>query len=432
MKQTFLIAFCLCLSIVKIEAKKITYATWLMIWNGSDQKHWWKPTDYLSATDFLGKYKSIDWTQEAFIRDMIEAVKGAGIEVLVLDLTNGWGWLNSRVLFIQKLCQEKGLKICIAENSNGNVRTFEEHCRDIWELFAGPKAPYFSTYLRKEGKPVIVCYAIREWYNAYRRSKGEYSSKFNLVWASGEDSDYGKWGWQLEPWVGPMPSEDAVFVTPSVKWSNEQEFWRSSIAWLDYTFKIGLSKKPKFLIVGSFDDIAERNAWLPCDTSRCSTPMQMRDIWGKVSFDFYYRRVKEWIRGKPSTIKGGMVPDGCYQFSAPNGKFLRIADKKGNPGANLVLGEEDYLFTRFMVYHIGDNIYRIISPNYGLAVEASKEGGDEQALRLWWNDEGNSQRWRVEKRGSFYRFINLETGKALSINGQEEWRLKAIFHLAEE
>ncbi|MBC7327347.1 RICIN domain-containing protein [bacterium] len=403
------------------------YATWLMIWNGSDQSHWWKPTDYLGATNFLGKYKSIDWTKEEFIRDTIEAVKRAGIKLLILDLTNGWVWLNQRVLLIQKLCQEMGLKICIAENSNGDVKTFEEHCKDIWNLFAGPDAPYSSTYFRKEGKPVIVCYAIRQWFNAYRQSEGEYRSKFHLVWASGEDSDINKWGWQLEPWVGPMPSEDVVFVTPSVKWRNEEEFWRSSIAWLDYTFKLGLSKKPNIVVVGSFDDIAERNAWIPCDTTNCSKPMQMRDIWGRVNFNFYYRRVVEWINGSPSIIEGGVVSDGCYQLVASDGKLLDIADRRGKPGTNLVLSEENSLFTRFMLYHLGGNIYRIISPNFGLALEALREPSGSQTVHLWWNNEGDAQRWRVTRSGSFYRFVNLATGKPLSIEGQDEWKLVKIF-----
>ena len=43
---------------------------------------------------------------------------------------------------------------------------------------------------------------------------------FSLVWASGEDSDINKWGWQLEPWLASVPSTDAMFVTSAVKWGN--------------------------------------------------------------------------------------------------------------------------------------------------------------------------------------------------------------------
>lgn len=424
-KNKLILVVCLLLGFMG-RSEATTYATWLMIWNGSDQSHWWKATDYLGATDFLGKYKSIDWRNKEFINDVLEAVKRAGISVLILDLTNGWGWLNERVQYIQKLCAEKALKVCIAENSQGDMATFEKHCEDIWKLFAGPEAPYSHTYFRKNGKPVIVCYAIREWYKAYLKSEGPYRKKFQLVWASGEDSDFDKWGWQLEPWIGPMPSSDVVFVTPSIKWGNDQELWRTSIAWLDYTFKMGKSKNPSLIVVGSFDDIGERNGWLPCDTRNCQPSMQMRDIWGKVDFNFYYRRVSEWIGGKVTTIKGGVIPDGCYIFVSPDGRVLKIADERGEKDAFLKLSADaESLNAQFMVYHLGNNIYRIISPNFGLALEASPEG----KIFLRWNEEGNAQRWRIRRENHFYYFINIMSGEKLKIEGNSKWILKSLFHL---
>jgi len=180
------------------------------------------------------------------------------------------------------------------------------------------------------------------------------------------------------------------------------------------------------VVVGSFDDIAERNAWIPCDTSKSPTPMQMRDIWGRCSFNFYYRRVEEWIKGKVSSVKGGAVSDGCYQLLSPDGKCLEVLETRGEVGSHLHIGAKtDSLNSRFMLYHLGNNIYRIISPNYGLALEESDEGD----IHLWWNDEGDGQRWILMEKENSYIFVNLKSGKTLAVDENSKWTLKNVFGL---
>lgn len=421
------------------------YATWIMIWDRSSES-WWNSENTVGATIWVnGKWQSIDWRENSQIDEFIQNIKDAGINILICDLTNGWNWLDEKVQYIQSLCAKNGMKVCVAENSQGNISTFENHARDIWNNFAKPDLPNSSTYLIKDGKPVIVCYAIREWYNAYKNSNGNYTKKFNLVWASGEDSDKDKWGWQLEPWVGSIPSQDAMFVTSSVKWSINDEDWRKSLAFLDYNFLLAKQNHPNYIIVGSYDDIHERNSWLVANTINCIHGRQMRDKNGVISIDAYYNRVKEWIEGNPSLITGGYIIDGCYWvINKGSGKFFNFQGSKGKVGTPLIqkiqssTGLADY----YWFYHLGDNNYRIISLTSGLSLDLNNKSileGDTIIHNM--DDNVLTQKWTLEDAGDncFYiknNFSNMvlqpkENSNAIiqSIktgNLTQKWEIKEI------
>ena len=232
-----------------------TYATWITLWYGHDQA-WWS-ADGPGAGKILvnGQWKTLDWVDNAQIDAYLDCIRKAGVTVVIADLTNGWKWLDSRCQFIQSLCAKKGMKFCVAENSGGNTVGFESHAKDIWTNFAGPDAPNHDTYFHYRGKPLIVCYAVRDWFKAYTADKSDYRSRFSLVWSSGEDSSVNKWGWQLEPWVGSVPSKDSMFVTSAVRWNpGDGALWRKSLAWLDYNFALAKKSNPAYVIVGSYDD----------------------------------------------------------------------------------------------------------------------------------------------------------------------------------
>lgn len=418
-----------------------TYVTWINVWNGRDQTHWWNATNYSGARiNVRGKWQSIDWADNAQVNEYLDNIKQAGIQVVVADLTNGWGWLDARCQFIQGLCAQKGLRFCVAENSEGNVARFESRARDIWAKFAGPSAPYHETYLQYHGKPLIVCYAIRDWFKAYQNSTGPARSRFNLVWASGEDSDKDKWGWQLEPWVGSIPSTDSMFVTSSIKWNNTDDAWRKSLAWLDYTFALAKQQKPAYTIVGSYDDILERNSWLVADTSGAVPGKQMRDPQGALSTTAYYRRVKEWTSGNLSFVRGGYLRDGAYRiFNRSSEKPARIAQAAtagsyqgtvGAPGAVLEQAtpnqaRDGALGGVFWIYHLGHHHYRIIALQSGLSLEAASgaSGGEKAAgsVRQEWDDNVLAQKWTLERTSrGWYRIKNNATHTVLEpANGPE-------------
>ena len=398
------------------------YATWCMIWADHNQTGWWNPTNFWDATGFMGIYASVDWANNNYALSSFNCIGENGVSAVICDLTNGWGWLNSRVQYLQCLAIAKAMKICVAVDYQSLVFFETNQCADVWNLFAGPSAPYAPTYLLKDGKPVIVCYCIRSQFDALVASTGPNRQNFTLVWASGEDSNADKWGWQLVPSAGAIASTNSVFVTSSIKWNSTiPDSWRKSQAWLDYSFSVANRSQPAFVIVGSFDDIPERNAWLEADTTGCTNGMQMHDITGRINSTNYYHRVHQWILGTPSANPGGYVPDGCYVVTnLSSGKSLNMPNSVGTnygyAGLQLVQSTPGTsLDNYFMFYHLGTNIYRIISLDSGLALEAPNNNAGAQIAQDW-ESTGTSQRWTVVYAGNgSYYLQNQASGKVLDV-----------------
>lgn len=431
--------------VVSGRCRATTYATWIMVWHGSDQA-WWseKSPDGLKCL-VAGKWKTLNWCDNAQIEAHLDGIKKAGVTVVIADLTNGWNWLDSRCQYIQSLCAKKGMKFCVAENSGGNVEQFENHARDIWRNFAGPDAPYHDAYLRYHGKPLIVCYAIRTWYRSYLAADSPFRGRFSLVWTSGEDSCADKWGWQLEPWVGSIPSSNEMFVTSSVRWNPaDGAMWRKSLAWLDYNFALARKSDPEYVTIGSYDDPTERNSWLVSETSRCDPGRQMRDRTGALSRTAYYDRVRQWISGKPSFVPGGLLRDGAYRIAnRSNGRYLAVLNaakpNQGAPGALLTGSDKPGRAPvgLFWLYHLGGNHYRIIALHSGLAFEG-RVGSD--VIQTW--DRPNTfQRWTLTRApGGLFRITNDATGRSLALadsvtlappsaDPDQQWRLIPVITL---
>ncbi len=453
------------------QGRATTYATWIMIWYGHDQA-WWNEKNPDATRNLVnGEWKTLDWSDESQYGPYLDGIKAAGVTIVIADLTNGWNWLDGRCQLIQKLCAERGMKFCVAENSGGNTASFESHAKDIWDKFAGPDAPHPKTYFHYRGKPLIVCYSIRDWYRAYlkmgktsvgarlvppaasekaqgRAAQGAplqtFSSRFSLVWASGEDSCINKWGWQLEPWVGSVPSGDSMYVTSAVRWNPaDGAMWRKSMAWLDYNFALARKNHPEYVIVGSYDDPTERNQWCVSDTSHCELGRQIRDKTGALNPHALYDRVREWIAGKPSVVPGGLLIDGAYRIVARDGHTrLGIINSEtlsqGAPGAVLGgTGPAKAPLGLFWLYHLGKNHYRIIAVHSGLALEA-RDGGIIQN----WDSTDLKQRWTLGRtRDGCFRITNDGTGEMLSLDGlgavlrsptpqpNQQWRFQPVLTL---
>lgn len=426
---------CVLFAAMSVPAPAATYATWIMIWYGHDQA-WWHPANADATQNLVdGEWKTLDWSDEGQFGAHLDGIKRAGVTVVVADLTNGWNWLDSRSQAIQALCAKRGMKFCVAENSGGNTESFESHAKDIWNNFAGPDAPNHEAYFHYRGKPLIVCYSIRDWYRSYLKMDTPYRSKFSLVWASGEDSAINKWGWQLEPWVGVIPSDDSMFVTSAVRWNPaDGAMWRKSLAYLDYNFALARKSKPAYVVIGSYDDPTERNTWLVSDTSHCEPGRQMRDKTGAISATAHYERVCQWTKGKPHVEPGGLLPDGAYRIVNPySGKHLGIENieqlSHGAPGAKLIQTTRgNATFGLFMLYHLGGNHYRIIPVHSGLALEAagSTEPSDLGVIQNWETPESD-QRWTLARaKDGHFTVTNDATGMPL---GHGKWRFVPVILL---
>ncbi len=417
------------LMVIAAQSRATTYATWIMVWYGHDQAWWSTKNPDASKNLVNGEWKTLDWSDEPQYSAYLDGIKKAGVTVVIADLTNGWGWLDGRCQVIQGLCAQKGMKFCVAENSTGNTTQFESHAKDIWDKFAGPDAPNHDAYFHYRGKPLIVCYSIRDWYRSYVKMDTPFRQRFSLVWASGEDSCINKWGWQLEPWVGSIPSADSMYVTSAVRWDpSKGEMWRKSIAFLDYNFALARKANPAYVIVGSYDDPTERNTWAVSDTAHCELGRQIRDKTGALNPYTLYYRVMQWISGKPSVVSGGLLQDGAFTIvSSSTGKHLGIdKSRPGDPGAVLVATDPQKApLGLFWFYHLGGNHYRIIAVHSGLALMAADDGHVIQT----WDSTYSGQRWTLSRTSDgHYRLKNDSTGKCLDIGG-EEWNLKPVVTL---
>ncbi len=419
--------------------KKTVFATWIMIWDASTETHWWKASDTEGVKVLVnGKMQSINWNDKAHIQFYVNEIKNAGIDLIIVDFTNGFAW-KWQALMVQKLCLENGMKFAIALNPQmGNMA--ESQCKMVWDDYAAPEAPFSSAYFYKDGNPLVVFYTTRAGYNNSMAEQTEYRVKFTGVWASGEDGDKDKWGWQLEPQKGVIPSDDAMYVTSSIDFDSPyavtDDKWRHSLAWLDYNFGLAVKNDPKNIIVGSYDDVHERNLWMKADTSGAVRGRQLRDIYGDISTDAYYDRVCSWIRdGKPETVPGGLIPDGGYRVASSGGSVLGVEENR-TIGSPAVLTENDGgIGSIIWFYHLGYNEYRIIKLNAGLSFEDGGSGVYQN-----WDDNISAQRWIAQKDGvGRFRFINKATGNALDFSGDriltskpdsasstQVWRLDSI------
>jgi len=391
--------------------KNPIHVTWIMIWNGSTEKHWWKPSDYHGCkVQVNGSWQSIDWNDKKHIDTYCESIRKAGIDVIVADFTNGfrWEWQAKRV---QRFCHENGMKFAVAFNPQDGSR-MESGCKKIWDVYASGGSPISKAYFRKDGKPLVVLYTWRKGYENSISLKGTYRGRFSTVWASGEDSDKNKWGWQLEPKIGPVASKDAVFVTGSVKFGSpktKEDEWRKHLSWLDYGFVIAKRSNPKYLIIGSFDDVDERNAWMIVDTKEAAKGWQMRDKGGAISQDIYYKRVSEWLKGKPTTVEGGLIPDGAYLMQCENGNVLGVTQNRRAQSLAMLKPYSESIENFIWFYHLGENVYRLVKLNAGLPLESTKS-----KVLLNWDSEAATQRWILEKNDRGYRLLNKASGKCLT------------------
>ena len=319
-------------------------ATHLMVWQDHAQTSWWSP---LNSSGYRvlspqNEMRSVDWLNETLAAFHLDQVKSAGIEAVIVDLTNSFGEFLPRMPKIQRLCAARGLML--AAQVAGSAADIEVHAQLLWDTLVVPPDNQ-TNYWRIDSKPVLVLYTLRETYAQVKSQGGPYSSRFDVRWSSGEDSNPGKWGWQIEPWVGFEPSAESMFITPSTGHDplKVAANWRKSLAWFDYGMLLAAKLRPAVVVVGSYDDVAERNAWLVADTSEDVPPeRQMRDYDGALSNDALYNRVRAWSSGRPpASVPGGMLRDGAYRIrsiDAVMGLMLASTESSYVPsvGAKLV------------------------------------------------------------------------------------------------
>lgn len=441
--------------------------TWVNTYHGSTET-WYSDMitneNIASIDDYDGDGERdyVNNADPAYRKYLYNMATDAGIEVLCMDLTNGYSAWQKASKDYQRMAYENGTKFMVAVGSNKlpmekAIPLAKEWSKFIWEYYVEPeKASYSQAYLYKDGKPAIVFYMLEDRYEAIMdiAQDDEYLSKFTILFSDGDTNVANKWGWQWNQadstLSGPVSSQDSMFVNGSINWGVYQsstDAWRRSLAWLDYTFALRKQANPKYTIVGCIDDMAERNGWLPMDTSTESFggmfgddkkktadeipayALQARNEVGDLSSDVFYKHVKSWLSGTaPIYQSGGILADGVYTITGKSTCQFGVVE----PQMNDVGGEMDTVPTThtndvnaqltrelntdgikgyYWFYHLGNNVYRIIKLTSGLSMAATGNGQVVQQYTL--ND--NSQKWEISKNeDGTYQIKNVATGTLLS------------------
>ncbi len=387
-------------------------ATWVDVWYASSES-WFKADNSDGARFHYGKkWTGMDWSKQAFIEHELQEIRDAGISILVFDCTNGLhDFVVSRCRLIASLCPAYGLEFCVAVG-NADDSGIDERAKIVWDSLASESSGCGDVYFKKDGKPAIVSYVTREQWNSLNKGTLTYLSRFTNLWSSGGEANADKWGWQLDPAIGTVPSADSMYVSGSLFWTPQNEAWCTSLAFLDYNFLVASKVSPDYLIVGAIDDVCERNLWGRIDTAgaKKGNVLQMRDIYGRLSSDFWYNRVCSWLsKDGPTVVSGGTLMDGCYHMRVSGtDMLLSVPGETYRDGAPIQLVSSARDTTDYMwLYHLGRDVYRIVRLSAGKSLAAASG-----LLVQEYDRDSAHQFWRLKAmdNGS-YAFSNVETGE---------------------
>lgn len=408
----------------KFEEKDTTVVTWINIWYASSES-WFRPDSADGIRYYInGTWTGMDWDDPAFARAMLTQMKEAGVDVIVFDLTNGLtSWIMTRSHWVTEICAELGLKFCVAVG-NADDAGLNQRASVIMAQFAGASAAMKDIYYHKNGKPVLVNYITEgQWNRISQDSSLTSYHQFTNVWASGGEAGIDKWGWQLDPAVGVVPSEDTMFVSGSLFWNSELSGWCKSLAWLDYNMLLASKSQPETLVLGSYDDVSERNGWGFQDTTNADKGEAafQKDIYGNLTVDGWHSRVTSWLSEEgPTVVSGGTLMDGAYKMvNVHSGLLLNTDMLSYTDGISLqqlspMEDTSDYVW----LYHVGNDNYRIVRLSAGKSLAVAEDGmevGDN--LIQEYDTYTDRQFWKlvVNEDGS-YTFINNANGLVIGVN----------------
>lgn len=413
--------------------------TWVNVWNTS-METWWsqEETSRGSRIWIDGAWQSIDWTNLNHINDALNQLVEAGVDFLILDCTNGL-WRFGIARSIQMMASRKGLKIAIARDHAD--RSPDAADALIWNKLVQNRFFGANSYLRVDGKPLVVVYAIGRHFDEELARTDRWTHAFTYVSADGYRKGRELWGWQLRS-EGAIPSGRGMFVSGAIKPhgglyaqnSQVMGIWRNSIALLDYNFLLARKTKPQFIIAGSWDDAFERNNWAKLQTANSSNPSQItRDVYGDISDTALFERVVAWIDGVPDVVEGGLIRDGAYSVTNENsGYALRVrgdfdsdvGHANGHytnieaylPGATLTQDVAiDDIHGYVWFYHLGNNEYKILPAYLGLPLQAATNSNE---ILVDMSENTDAQRWIArEVTANTYTFESKATGKVMEVHG---------------
>lgn len=224
----------------------------------------------------LNNTAAIDWTggdNYGNMFAMLSLIQLAGMDMVIPDFTNGFGMSNSKFP---------------VEQLHSMLHQHFPEMRVAYAVSAGAFVPALaylegsgsdtSGYLTDEqGRNVIVIYS---GYDSFRKITDE-NPGLRVLFANGESIAGNKAGWHNEPFSGyrapyvgqeDSSQSDVFWVAPSLDWQPGHPVnatWSVSLPWLAYGLEVldAMESPPWLTVMGSFDDIGERNMWMPALTA---------------------------------------------------------------------------------------------------------------------------------------------------------------------
>jgi hypothetical protein len=262
-----------------------------------------------------GAYETYDALDETVLTHHIREMSEADIDFIIMDQTNHIdieaGYINARSIQMARTIKtwnddpsNRPIRYSSAIGEfqfTGDPASIEKEAKILYtrylsQDFGGPKYHYHL-----DGKPLLVVYAgnipVAKW-DIYTGSK-EYADRFTIRWAN-NDSTPGYYGWAYNK--GSVYDEEAVVVMPG--WRNNvgnPPVLRDAGAWYEASWDVVLkaAKKPKIVIINSFNEYAERTAVWTADTSGLTGDPNAQDRWlnkdGELDPDMYWNMTIEKI-----------------------------------------------------------------------------------------------------------------------------------------
>lgn len=255
---------------------------------------------YIPRTN--GVFNTYDSGNTAVIDEHINMISTAGIDYLILDLTNyinaDNSYIKNRALILAQRINiwnsnmaNRPLKYAIAIGYMQLTHlpgTMEDECNIVYDEFVNTVNGGTKNYYYMNGKPLILSYAEyndRLTWEQYTGDKTE-SNRYTVRWLQGKvptgttppSSDYGLYfGWSYPQ--GSLINSTTMVAMPghnnqhgdfvSRKYNNINGGFYDSLC-----LQRILQQKPQNVIINSFNEFAEETAIQPADTTNLISPSE--------------------------------------------------------------------------------------------------------------------------------------------------------------
>ncbi len=221
-----------------------------------------------------GKWNpSHDYNDISQVDDVLQKIKSAGINVVIVDMTNDsqwnkyWDIYSPMVNNIQKVCIKKKMQFIIFIGAAGSFSAWNEKAKRIWNTWAHDTS--YRKYGFGDNKPMLIAFQPSDMYwTRYDKapdSSKNYLSKFHIGTTQVNDpilpgkSD----GWGYRNYSQSVNGK-VRFVSPNAGVVNDT--WRH-IEGVEWQRRIEWAKQAEeYSIYGSYDDTCDSINWGIADT----------------------------------------------------------------------------------------------------------------------------------------------------------------------